>query len=377
MNSRTTNTIPRKPRLATPAGSTGRPSLGRRVGRLDVGTAGVWNGAELGVLGEARGPVEDPRAPIAAKPTSWLRDAVGRCPCVRNVDVELAVRQCGRPEDRAERGAVRQSPLRQPPDRSTTVDRERLLPGRRVHARRRDVEHGVGDADGALAEGGVRRHDGDAGRPSARRDSGSRSARAPRRARAPSGRASRRGTARLRTRSRYSRRATIPAFGQERVAAGHQAASSQRRPVRSRHRRTARPTCSMKSASSDGSATSKWVTVEPPRTSGAARTASGSTPARELELGAGRRRIGDRATPGSRSSQSERSSPVDARAGPSARRSTASGRASVPPATSRPWSTIATRLAQRLGGLHLVGREDERPALVAQLEERLAQQRRG
>ncbi len=33
------------------------------------------------------------------------------------------------------------------------------------------------------------------------------------------------------------------------------------------------------------------------------------------------------------------------------------------------------RLAQRLGGLHLVGREDDRAALVAQLHERLAQQR--
>ena len=35
------------------------------------------------------------------------------------------------------------------------------------------------------------------------------------------------------------------------------------------------------------------------------------------------------------------------------------------------------RLAERLGGLHLVGREDDRAAPVAQLDERLAQQRRG
>jgi hypothetical protein len=33
------------------------------------------------------------------------------------------------------------------------------------------------------------------------------------------------------------------------------------------------------------------------------------------------------------------------------------------------------RLAERLGDLHLVGREDDRPALIAQLDERVAQQR--
>ena len=33
------------------------------------------------------------------------------------------------------------------------------------------------------------------------------------------------------------------------------------------------------------------------------------------------------------------------------------------------------RLAHRLDRLHLVGREDQRPALVAELEERLAQER--
>ncbi len=33
------------------------------------------------------------------------------------------------------------------------------------------------------------------------------------------------------------------------------------------------------------------------------------------------------------------------------------------------------RLAERLGDLHLVGREDDRPTLIAQLDERVAQQR--
>ena len=78
-------------------------------------------------------------------------------------------------------------------------------------------------------------------------------------------------------------------------------------------------------------------------------------------------------TPGSRSSQEwspEPSSPMRTIRRPLARfRSRI-----VPPATSRPRSTIATDSHIASAELHLVGREDQRPALVAQLEERLAQE---
>ena len=93
----------------------------------------------------------------------------------------------------------------------------------------------------------------------------------------------------------------------------------------------------------------------------------------ELELGEPGARAGRRATPGSVASQAGSDSPST----PSRTVRAPAGPLQVAERAGRHEPTViddGERLAQRLGGLHLVGREDDRPALVAQLEERLAQE---
>ena len=128
----------------------------------------------------------------------------------------------------------------------------------------------------------------------------------------------------------------------------------------------------MKICSSDGSATSKWVTRAPAAIA-AASTASGSTSA-SSSISA---RVDPRPEhPRARHAGQPRQ-PVVVHDGdpdhPPAGR--ALDVAERPAGDQPPAVDDRDRLAQRLDRLHLVGREDERPALVAQLEERLAQQR--
>ena len=186
------------------------------------------------------------------------------------------------------------------------------------------------------------------------------------------------GTAGCATRSRYSRRATIPAFGK----------SGSRRAIRPRPRRAsstrvsvlevasspAGADVSMKIASSDGSATSKRRhdarhARAPRRGRRAAPTPGVSSSSVNPAPGARPATPSIDVEPGRQRSRPRR------RGGPSVR---AAGPLQLGERARRDDPAAIhdhERLAQRLGGLHLVGREDDRPALVAQLDERLAQQR--
>ena len=232
------------------------------------------------------------------------------------------------------------------------LDVEGLHPGRRVGAGRRDVEHAVGDPDGLGGEPVVVDDDRDA-RDAVPVDEADRDRRdAPLRARAPSSRIVETTKNGLRTRSRYSRLATIAAFGSSgsrvlmaRVGPSGGSAGVVERGVaaaveasRSPRRRAGRR-CSMNSASRLGSATSKRETAAPRRTT-AARIALGSAvgcSSSSAWPGPGRIPV----TPSSVASQVGTTSP--SRAIRIVRRPLARLRsATVPPATTRPRSTIAT-----------------------------------
>ena len=127
----------------------------------------------------------------------------------------------------------------------------------------------------------------------------------------------------------------------------------------------------MNSASRLGSAISNRVTARPGRRS-PRRIAAGSAPA-PARARRRRRPAGRPSTPGSVGQPGRRRVAVDRepQRPPAARALEVADRA----AGDQPAVVDdRDRLAQRLGRLHLVGREDQRPATVAQLHERLAQE---
>ena len=236
---------------------------------------------------------------IAAKPTSWLRTPSGRTLGPER-DVELAGRQPRDDHDPAQvalgEGRVRRRAI------GRALDEERLLPRRGVDAARRDVEQAVGDGDRPRSRGVVV-GDHDAIRVTVWRSRYRMAigASATPRARAISRivEATKNG---LRTRSRYSRRATIAAFGRSgslsdigrrrrssREPRGAAAAplASTSAPTGALGSSGGRPTSSTKMASSDGSATSNRVTAAP-RATTAARIADWARRRRQLELGVAR-----------------------------------------------------------------------------------------
>ena len=143
-------TVPTKPRLAISCWLDRAAVARRRRGRLEVELRRLER-VELGVIGQVRGPVEDREADCGeADQLGTRRVGDARRP---ERHVQPAVVLTVHP-DHAGVGAVRQALFG---SRRITNDREpeRLLPGCLVDALRRVVEHGVDDADGALAEGGV------------------------------------------------------------------------------------------------------------------------------------------------------------------------------------------------------------------------------
>ncbi len=183
----------------------------------------------------------------------------------------------------------------------------------------------------------------------------------------------------LRVRSRYSRRATIAAFGQERVAAGHQAAPSTivRSPALRRRSASGRVLIGRPTDEVDEDRLERRVGDLEAGHPRAARDGRRDDRRRvgvgaELELGEAGPGSGGH-DPGQVDQPRRQRLAVDAEAdGPGAARplqlaERAGGH--DPPVVDD-----GQRLAQGLGRLHLVGREDDRPALVAQLEEGLAQE---
>ena len=155
--------------------------------------------------------------------------------------------------------------------------------------------------------------------------------------------------------------ATPPAWSDGVAASGASVADSS----------AGRPTCSMNSASRLGSTTSKRVT-DRPRARTAARTAAGSAPgdsSSSLPTGDGTEPV----DPGQLGQPGRRHVTVDRQP----QRATTAGPLQVAdPAAGHQPAVVddGDRFAHRLGRLHLVGREDERPAAVAELHERLAQE---
>ena len=181
-----------------------------------------------------------------------------------------------------------------------------------------------------------------------------------------------------RMRSTYSRRATITALGNSGSRRLMRPDPRPIRPARSTARGSSRrppdrPTRSMNTCSSDGSAISKCVT-RAPRGQRGREDRLGLDARLDLDLGALDARPQHRA-PGTSASHVEPVVAVDRQQHhPPAGRAlhVAQRAADDDPAV----VDDRDRLAHRLDRLHLVGREDDRLAPVAQLQDRLAQQRR-
>ena len=314
--------------------------------------------------------------PSAAKPMSWLR-APSADPSRPEVDVELAGRQAGDAQDPADRARSSCGVRGRAVERA--LDLERLLPGRRVGAGRRDVEHAVGDRRRPATRGGRRsattairvtvwrstiadrdRREGDA----AGRGPSARSSR-PRRTGCGRGRgtrAGRRSAAFGRSGSRASAHRGVPAIRPPPRACARTARSRRPRPRRRRPPAAGRPR-SMNSASRLGLGD---LEVADRRRRGRRRPRGsplGSALGAQLELGVARRPAGCRSTP----SSGRQPGRDDARRRATiriVRRPLARFRSrDRPPATTPAAVDDRDRFAQRLGGLHLVGREDEGPAL--------------
>ena len=155
--------------------------------------------------------------------------------------------------------------------------------------------------------------------------------------------------------------ATPPAWSDDVATSGARVADSS----------AGRPTCSMNSASRLGSTTSNRVT-ERPRARTAVEDDGRVGAGRQLELAP----AGDGTDPVDARQLGQprrRHVPVDRQP----QRATTAGPLQVadPAAGDQPALVDdRDRFAHRLGRLHLVGREDERPAAIAQLHERLAQE---